>query len=468
MTIGKTSLLSQQKGSELLTQRPALLNNAKLRWIVLALVALAACGLCLIGSWQSGRHFLQVQGTRPAGAACPHERTQPWKIPGLDHIVSIAYQGGWLAAIDSEGRTWSYRAQPTEYCIGTPQHVYLGRHAGDDDPSATRMYKLASSTSEAIGLSDDGRVVRWYHDRVNDACPHGSHHPGPCQDRITDVRRDMTDVSRSHEHLLAVDREGAVWSEGMNDCGQLGSFDRQGQFSSESRGYGRVPGLPKITAVATGSRYSAALDEEGRVWGWGSLSTSWALAGGIYHAEPMAPLCRPAGRSAMGLDETPHVLPVQVTGLPSVRSIDMFQNFVLAIDRDGHPWAWGYDECGVTGRDPKALAAQATFQRQPQRIEGMPSLLAVSAGVRHALFLDKNGVVWATGNDGAGQLGAMVPRHTDPRQCASSEELGADENYSEVPVKVPSLPPIVGIAAGRDRSAALDRDGHVWIWGRNR
>ncbi|WP_422396054.1 hypothetical protein [Pseudomonas viridiflava] len=31
---------------------------------------------------------------------------------------------------------------------------------------------------------------------------------------------------------------------------------------------------------------------------------------------------------------------------------------------------------------------------------------------------------------------------------------------------MPGLPPAIAIAAGRDRSAAVDRDGHVWIWGR--
>ncbi|MFC5582471.1 hypothetical protein [Rhodanobacter terrae] len=40
-----------------------------------------------------------------------------------------------------------------------------------------------------------------------------------------------------------------------------------------------------------------------------------------------------------------------------------------------------------------------------------------------------------------------------------------EENSTATPLRVPGIPRIVAIAAGEDISAAVDSDGHVWMWG---
>lgn len=437
-------------------------QNTKPYWVIIALVVATPIVLGVIVDRRLARKAADARTAMRSILECPSTRQEAWQIPGLEHVVSIAYQLDRLTAIDTGGRLWSYFAFPTKDCIGAPERIYPGRRAGDEDPSTTRMGRITSSLTEGIGLTSDGRLAMWSIFAVNTPSRQNGR-PGTYTEKASDVRTDIVDASISDEHLLAVDREGAVWSEGWDDCGQLG---RPGPWGGRSVSpYGRVPDLVNIKAVATGMRYSLALDTTGRVWGWGNLSNSLTLAGGIFHPTSQATLCKPNGTGPFGVDESPHRSPERVSGLPAIKSISMLHGFALALSRDGHVWAWGYNECGVTGLEPPP-GRVSSFQAKPHRIEGMPRIVAISAGVRHAIFLDKNGGVWVTGNNGARQLGLIAPPHAGISLCQSSRDSAGTESYSAIPLKVPGLPPAIAIAAGRDRSAAVDRDGHVWIWGR--
>lgn len=37
--------------------------------------------------------------------------------------------------------------------------------------------------------------------------------------------------------------------------------------------------------------------------------------------------------------------------------------------------------------------------------------------------------------------------------------------YSELPIQVRGLPPVVAIACGEGHTLTLDKDGYVWAWG---
>ncbi|CAE1132433.1 hypothetical protein XTG_000101 [Xanthomonas euroxanthea] len=52
-----------------------------------------------------------------------------------------------------------------------------------------------------------------------------------------------------------------------------------------------------------------------------------------------------------------------------------------------------------------------------------PLAAAINAGVRHAVFLDANGGVRATGNADASQLGALSPLTNALSRCASRGSL---------------------------------------------
>ena len=81
----------------------------------------------------------------------------------------------------------------------------------------------------------------------------------------------------------------------------------------------------------------------------------------------------------------------------------------------------------------------------PVFVSGLSRIVTVASGETHVLGLDRDGAVWAWGDNGLGQLG-------DGTTAARS-----------TPGRVSGLPPVTAIAAGSIHSAALAADGSVWV-----
>jgi alpha-tubulin suppressor-like RCC1 family protein len=87
---------------------------------------------------------------------------------------------------------------------------------------------------------------------------------------------------------------------------------------------------------------------------------------------------------------------------------------------------------------------------------------ATSAGNHHVLALDSNHNVWARGKNYYGQLGNG--------KSAINYQSGLE--YESQPVQVmrgqsTPLTNIVYIDAGFEHSMAIDKQGNIWVWGRN-
>jgi alpha-tubulin suppressor-like RCC1 family protein len=118
-------------------------------------------------------------------------------------------------------------------------------------------------------------------------------------------------------------------------------------------------------------------------------------------------------------------------------------NFSLALDTEGHVWAWGEGGDGQLGNGANESAAS------PNLVSGLNDVMAIAAGSRHALALTRDRRVWAWGAGDFGQLGLGT---TSPRSS---------------PVEVASLAGALAIAAGGDHSLVVRADGSVWAFGAN-
>ena len=124
-------------------------------------------------------------------------------------------------------------------------------------------------------------------------------------------------------------------------------------------------------------------------------------------------------------------------------SFDGTSFHTVALDGDGHAWAWGDNQYGQLGDG-------TTDERHtPVRVNADRSFTQVRTGFDHSLALDRDGHLWAWGRNDAGQLGD-----------------GSTTNRTN-PVRVQTDTVFTQIAAGLEHSLALDRDGHLWAWGRN-
>jgi alpha-tubulin suppressor-like RCC1 family protein len=115
----------------------------------------------------------------------------------------------------------------------------------------------------------------------------------------------------------------------------------------------------------------------------------------------------------------------------------------LLLDKNGNVWAWGDNGSGQ-------LELGDTLNRNtPTQVPGLEGIQAIATANYHSLAVDSNGNVWAWGDNGSGQLG-----------------LGDTLNRN-TPTQVPGLERIQAIATANYHSLAVDSNGNVWAWGDN-
>lgn len=142
-----------------------------------------------------------------------------------------------------------------------------------------------------------------------------------------------------------------------------------------------LPTITQVVALAATNYVSFALRADGTVWVWGNGPGD--LSGGATYP-----------RSYPDLQD-----PVQVPGLPAIKSIAAGGEFVLALDVNGNVWSWGSNSKGQLGRSAGASSATAGI------VTGLTNVTEIAAGRTHALAMRADGNVWAWGENTYGTLG---------------------------------------------------------------
>ncbi|MBP1729174.1 MAG: regulator of chromosome condensation [Deltaproteobacteria bacterium] len=221
-----------------------------------------------------------------------------------------------------------------------------------------------------------------------------------------------------------------------------------GQLGNNSTTYSAKP-VPVVNfsgakAVAAGAYHTLALKSDDTLWSWGKND-----AGQLGVAENT------------DLDDSEkkdpgyRVKPVQVKAggatFSNISSIAANGHHSLA-RANGLVWAWGLNGSGQLAIDPKTTGALAS----PSAVAGLPpgGIDAIASGGAFNYALARNGTVWAWGNNDSGQLG-------------NNTTLS-----SYIPVQVLKAPDValtdvIQVAAGIQHGLALLRDGTVWAWGYN-
>lgn len=178
-----------------------------------------------------------------------------------------------------------------------------------------------------------------------------------------------------------------------------------------------------VRQIAAGSGHVLALRSDGTVWAWGS-NANGELGDGTVEDSAM---------------------PVQVEGLTGVKAISAGKGLSLALKGDGTVWAWGSNSYGQIGRSSLNFTGSTT----PLQVEGLSNIISISCGGSHCFALDKDGVLWAWGENSHGILGD-----------------GTNESRFR-PVKVKIRDAIAFDAGEGNHALAVKEDGNVWAWGFN-
>lgn len=222
---------------------------------------------------------------------------------------------------------------------------------------------------------------------------------------------------------------GRVWAWGDDLEGQIGAGGAW-QWSATPV---EVPGLAKVIAIAGGQNNAYALRRDGTVYAWGDDV-----------------------QDELGDDgASPRQMPKQIRVPSGIVAIQAGAFSAYALRQDGSVWAWGSNSFGQLGTGGAIVPTGI-----PRPVHHLPAIVAIAAGSGDGYALDRNGRVWAWGDDSLGQLGTGG--------CTRSGGLARNTWNCPLtggPVEVRGLTGVAEIAAGADTAYALRHDGTVWAWG---
>lgn len=238
----------------------------------------------------------------------------------------------------------------------------------------------------------------------------------------------------------AIDKNGKIFTWGENSSGQLGN---------NSTTYIKTPvsicGTAKTFCEIASLGYSrVALDKNGQAWGWGN--NIWGQLGNNSSTD----FCTPV--SVCGTKKTFCKIYAHNCANGTFDS----NVHVFAIDKNGNPWAWGFNAIKLGNN---AAGAQST----PVRICGTTKTFCkISSGELHVLALDNYGKVWGWGNNtNHGLSYELVGNRLDANGNPSGE---FEIIYTPMRINLCNKT-FCDISAGGGYNLAIDSNGRGWSWG---
>lgn len=298
---------------------------------------------------------------------------------------------------------------------------------------------------------------------------------------IPTISKTLIDDSAKNENISIVSsgyqtvilkQDGTVWACGKNNFCQCG----QQNLDTDITYFTKVEKLKDIVQIACGTHFNVALDKHGQVWSWGTIHNTLI---------------------SQDWSNSPHHMPYIVSNLSNIIWIECGQEFFYALDDKGILWGYGSNYYGSLGENigifvdypvqvftnfsdvisvyvcfKEAYAITKaknvlrwTFDREhndgqarlrctnPEIIERLGRVVAISTSTSNALALTEQGKLWSWGNNFDAVLGYEMDFDID-------EEKFFGPNLIE---NVP-LNPISAVISNSSSILIYDNN-EVWVWG---
>jgi alpha-tubulin suppressor-like RCC1 family protein len=379
-------------------------------------------------------------------------------------------------ALDKNGRAWGWGSN---YFGRVGDNSTTQRNTPVSVQGAVKTFcQISAGNNHSLAIDKNGRAWGWGYNgfgQLGDNSIVSKLTPVSVQGAV----KTFCQISAGNSHSLAIDKNGRAWGWGANTSGQLALGGIISVFTPVS-----ITGAAKtFCQISAGDGFSTAIDKNGRAWAWGNnaggnlginsvtsqnspvsvLGTVRTFckitAGGAVNSTSFTLALDKYGRvwswgyngvGQLGINSvTSQRTPVSVLG--GVKTFCEISNgvnqaFALAIDKNGRAWAWGVNGNGQLGNN------STISQRTPVSVLGaVKTFCKVSVGGFHSLAIDKNGRLWAWGNNSNGQLGNNTSANS---VCTPVSVLGAIKTFCH-------------IAGGNSQSVAIDKNGQAWGWGFN-
>ncbi|MFN8537525.1 MAG: hypothetical protein U0232_08630 [Thermomicrobiales bacterium] len=311
--------------------------------------------------------------------ACSHI---PRRVPGLGPVRTVAAGANHSLALGTDGSVWTW---------GWNQSGQLGDGTSTDRLAPARVPGLANITAlaggggQSLALDANGAVWQWGSDLAGtQTCqPPGWSTGFPCNLAPTKVvgLPTVTAIAAASGYNLALASDGAVWSWGYNELGQLGNGTTTDQPTPA-----RIANLTGITTIAAGRSHAVALAANGDAWGWGD--NAYGTIGTASRDSCQNP-------AAPGLTNPCSLTPVKFYGQSDLAAVAAGDSRTLLLRRNGTVLRLGFIEPDRHGFGSAADACELTppttqlanCKAQPTLVADLADVAAIAVGGQHFLAL---------------------------------------------------------------------------------
>lgn len=213
----------------------------------------------------------------------------------------------------------------------------------------------------------------------------------------------------------AILEDGSLYTWGQNYYGDVGNGISGGKQLTP------VKILSNAKTVCFGNFYGGAITEDGSLYMWG-----YNKYGQIGNGTTVNQLT-----------------PIKI--LSNVKSFSLNSLHSAAITEDGSLYMWGYNSCGQIGN--------GTISNQLTPVKILSDVVSVAVGHAHSAAITSDGSLYMWGANGDGKIG----------NGTLADET--TENNQLTPVKI--LSDVVSVSLGTYHSAAITKDGSLYMWGAN-
>ena len=254
-------------------------------------------------------------------------------------------------------------------------------------------------------------------------------------DYTTNPITNISAISSGLNHTVFLKNDGTVWATGDNSSGQLGDGSTTDKLRAENVTDSSGNFITNVSAIAAGYNHTVMLKSDGTVWATGDNSSGQLGDGTTTNKS----------RAVQVSDST-------TNPITNVSAIAAGANHTVFLKNDGTVWATGHNgngELGIGNTTQQNRAVQVT-----DNTGYISSVAAIAAGTNHTLFLKSDGTVWATGDNGSGELGDGSTTYNPRAEQVTDDSTNAITNIS-------------AISTGYNHSVFLKNDGTVWATGQN-
>ncbi|XP_062095114.1 ultraviolet-B receptor UVR8 isoform X1 [Humulus lupulus] len=233
----------------------------------------------------------------------------------------------------------------------------------------------------------------------------------------------ITQIACGDSHCLAVTMEGEVQSWGRNQNGQLGLGTTEDSLVPQK--IQAFKGI-SIKMVAAGAEHTAAITEDGSLYGWG-----WGRYGNL----------------GLG-DRNDRLVPEKVSTVDDEKMIMVACGWrhTISVSSSGCLYTYGWSKYGQLGH------GDFEDHLAPRKLEALSGSVVsqISGGWRHTMALTSDGKLYGWGWNKFGQVGAG----------------DIEDHCSPVQVKFPHEQKVVKISCGWRHTLAVTERQNVFSWGR--